>query len=70
MILRIVKRFDEDLFNIMKENGIKSWDVGIKWLLTWMTQKVDLQKSQRIFDYLLSSPPSAIIYFSAAYILH
>lgn len=70
LILRIVKRFDKNLFAIMDYNDITSWDIGIKWILTWMTQKVNLQLSQRIFDYLLSSPPSAILYFSAAYIIH
>jgi len=43
---------------------------AVSWILTWFSHSFKkIQVIQRIFDFLISSPPSSILYMCAALIL-
>jgi len=43
----------------------------LSWVLTWFSHSIDdLSISARIFDFFLSSHPLAVVYMSAAVIVH
>lgn len=53
---------------ISKISGVPVF--AVSWILTWFShsfKKVDV--IQRIFDFLISSPPSSILYMCASIIL-
>jgi len=56
---------DPELYDIWKDFEFPMF--SISWLLTWFAHSLsDLKIIMRIYDYLLSSPPTSIIYMCVA----
>lgn len=70
LIVNLLSNFNENIAWWFKEEGLEELHIAIKWLATWFSQKNDYPNTQRIFDYLLSKPPYAIIYFCAAVVAY
>jgi len=70
LILRIVHVFDPWFADTVSSfyEGVPIFSVP--WVLTWFSHSLkDMKTIQRIFDFLISSPPYSIIYMCAAVLL-
>ncbi|KAL4476286.1 hypothetical protein ABPG74_010019 [Tetrahymena malaccensis] len=68
IIHQLVKQDDPQIGKLLDE--IEGPMFSISWILTWFAHSfTDLNKIQRIFDFLLCSQPQTISYLSAALIL-
>eukprot|EP01038_Epipyxis_sp_PR26KG_P009667 gene9667-13016_t len=66
----IIKQVDKELHGFIMLSELQPF-FATSWLITWFAHDIkDVDAISRIYDVLLCSPPSFIIYLSAAYILH
>ena len=69
LVLRIVKYTDPALYSHLQEQGLQPY-FCTSWVLTWFSHELnDIDIMCRVMDVLLCSPPSYILYLSAAYVL-
>ena len=69
-IMSIISMHDEDLYKFLSDSGLHP-TFATSWLLTWFSHDMkDINDLARLFDVLLCSDPSYIIYLCAAYLLH
>ncbi len=67
LVLRILKYTDLELFSHLMLAELKPF-FCTSWLLTWFAHDLgDVDKAARIYDVLLSSPPSFVLYLWAAF---
>ena len=71
LIWEIVVKDDTDFEGIFGEFEEHKLGFTMPWIITWFAHSFDdIGVISRIWDYLLSSKPSAIVYVSAALILN
>ncbi len=68
LVLRILKYTDLELYSHLMLAELKPF-FCTSWLLTWFAHDLgDVDKAARIYDVLLSSPPSFVLYLCAAFV--
>jgi len=70
LVLKILEHFDQPYAEAISTayGGIPVF--AVSWILTWFSHSFKKMATiQRIFDFLISSPPSSILYMCAATIL-
>jgi len=64
----ILQEVDTEIYELLRDFDIPVF--AIPWLLTWFAHSFsDINTVMRIYDYLLSSPPTSIIYMCVAMML-
>ena len=70
LIWEIVVQYDSDFRTIFQEFDEHRLGFTMSWIITWFAHNFeDINVISRIWDYLISSEPSAIVYISSAFIV-
>ena len=69
LVLEIIRKVDKKLFVFLNEAKVESF-FSLSWIITWFGHDIkDLDKVARIYDALICSHPSFIIYMAVAAVL-
>jgi len=70
LVLKILGHFDQPYADAISTAYVGMPVFAVSWILTWFSHSFKKMATiQRIFDFLISSPPSSILYMCAATIL-
>jgi len=71
VLFNLLQMLDRPLANALAEAGCAEMHFAVPWVLSWFAHSLPrIQQVTRLFDCLLSSHPSALLYFCAALLIH